>query len=142
MLGWFKSRKKEKNVAYFHSTVAQLLTLQLLPSYSSPKEAFGALMTSKPAAGYVFGFHDALLQSLGLRDPSNKEHAASLIQSSYQSIFGQQAGYALYSMSLAFQNDPVFSKGRMNGGNEVAEFIDNRVPPLGLGRILVLGLEA
>ena len=135
-------RNSEKNETFFLSTVAQLLSVQLLPKYQNPKKAFGELMTNKRAAGYVFGFHDALLQKLGLYEPAHKEHAATLIGNSYKRIFGEQAGFALYSMSVVSQDDPVFFEGRMNGGNELAEYIDKKVQPLGLGRILILGMKA
>jgi hypothetical protein len=140
MFGWFKSKETAKDVESFRSIALQLLSLQLLPAYSSLHEAFGAIMANKIAAGYVFGFHDALLQAFNLR--GDKERAAALIHGSYQNAFGQWGGNALYSMSLNFQDDPAFCSGRMNGGNELGEYLQNKVPPLGLGRILTLGLEA
>ena len=29
----------------------------------------------------------------------------------------------------------------MNGGNEIVQYLEEKVPPLGLGRILILGME-
>ncbi len=124
------------------TTTFNLLSIQLLPKYSNPKQAFGALMTNKRAAGYVFGFHDSLLQKLGLYDPNHKDSSTDLLKQSYKGIFGEQAGFALYTMSLGSQDDSIFIEGRMNGGNEIANYIDSKVPPLGLGRILILGMDA
>lgn len=123
------------------STTSGLISVQLMPKYSSPKEAFGALMTNKRASGYLFGFHDSLLQRLGLYDPSNKNISVKLMEKSYKNLFGEQAGYALFSSTLHSQDDPVFVEGRMNGGNEIVQYLEEKVPPLGLGRILILGME-
>jgi hypothetical protein len=124
------------------STTSGLITAQLMPKYSSPKEAFGALMTNKKASGYLFGFHDSLLQRLSLHDSSNKNNSAELIERSYKNLFGEQAGYALFSRSLDSQEVPAFVDGRMNGGNEIVQYLEEKVPPLELGRILILGMDA
>jgi len=137
-----RSRSGDDNHDFFLSTVKNLLSVQLLPKYSNIKLAYSILMTNKRAAGYVFGFHDSLIQRLGLYDPSNKDRSAALLEQSYKGMFGEQAGFLLYSMSLQWQDDSTFLEGRMNGGNEILDFIDKNVPPLGLGRILILGMEA
>ncbi len=124
------------------STTSGLVAAQLMPKYSSTKEAFGALMTNKRAAGYLFGFHDSLLQRIGLYDPNNKGNSVGLMERSYKNLFGEQAGYALFSSSLHSQDDPEFVEGRLNGGNEIVQYLEEKVPPLGLGRILILGMEA
>ena len=122
----------------FLATVSDLIGAQLIPKFSYPKYAFGALMTNKRAAGYVFGFHDALLQRLGLDDSANKDHPPVLIDTSYKDIFGNQAGYALFSMSLSSQHDTAFRQGRASGGADLIDYLDKDIPPLGLSRILVL----
>jgi len=124
----------------FLSTTSNLLSLQLLPEYSDARQAFPALMTNKRAAGYVFGFHDASLQKLRLRDPNRKEHASALVEESYKHMVGQQAGHALFSASLNWQSDADFMAGRMIGGEDLLNYLDKNVPPLGLNRILILGL--
>lgn len=48
----------------------------------------------------------------------------------------------LFSRSLNGQNDPEFQAGRMAGGNDIVNFVDNKAPPLRLGRIVVLGMDA
>lgn len=120
----------------FVTTVDQLITIQLLPKYQSPKEAFGAFMVNKRAAGYLFGFHDSLLQRLKLASEGNTKNGAELMSISYKRIFGEQAGYALYSTSVSSQQDPEFKEGLMSGGNDLIEYIDNKSPPLGLSLLL------
>ena len=119
----------------FVTMVDQLITIQLLPKYQSPKEAFGELMVNKRAAGYLFGFHDSLLQRLNLSSESKTRQGAELMSISYKRIFGEQAGYALYSSSVSSQQDPDFKQGLMTGGQDLIEFIDNKSPPLGLSLI-------
>jgi hypothetical protein len=131
-----------QDAGFFISTVGALIAAQLLPKYSKAGDAFSALMTNQRAAGYVFGFHDALLHRLGLRDPMNRGPAASLIESSYRRLFGEQAGFVLFDKSVASQDDQLFHEGRMAGGNDLGEYLDAKVPPLGLGRMLILGMEA
>ncbi len=126
----------------FLSAAGTLLSIQLLPRYAQARKAFPAIMTNKIASGYVFGFHDALLERLGLYTPANKESAQALIEKSYKHLFGQQAGCSLFSMSLNSQENAEFQKGRMNGGNEVIAYLEGKIPPLGLGRIVNMGLEA
>ena len=126
----------------FLSAVGTLLSIQLLPRYAQASKAFPAIMTNKIASGYVFGFHDALLERLGLYTPANKESAQALIEKSYKHLFGQQAGCSLFSMSLNSQENVEFQKGRMNGGNEVIAYLDGKKPPLGLGQIVNMGLVA
>lgn len=123
------------------SSASGLITAQLIPKYFNPKEAFGAIMTNKRASGYLFGFHDSLLQRLDLYDPNNKKNSVGLMERSYKNIFGEQAGYILFSSSLNSQHDPKFLEGRMNGGNEIVQYLEENIPPLGLGRILILGME-
>ena len=136
------SEKSKSPQDIYLSSTSSLIAAQLLPKYSIPKEAFGSLMTNRRASGYLFGFHDSLLQRLGLHNPSNKENLVGLIEKSYKNIFGDQAGYALFSSSLHSQDDPEFVEGRMNGGNEIVQYLEEKVPPVGLGRILILGMKA
>lgn len=141
MFGWFKERKKHSDRDSALNIASGLLAVQLAPKFQRPQDAFSTLMTNKVAAGYVFGFHDSMLQRLGLVDPAHPENGATLMKASYQNIFGESAGFALLSMSMNLQSEPSFIKGRMNGGEEFVSFAENKTPPMGLGRMLILGLE-
>lgn len=126
--------KKESKEETFVRTVSDLLSPQLAQGRESARKAFGAVMTDKRAQGYVLGMHDAMLQALGLR--GDKDSARNLMEGCYKGIFGEQAGYALLSMSLGNQDDPVFHKGRMEGGGELDAFLDRKIRPAGLAAIL------
>ena len=123
--------------AIYRRTVAGVVRTQLMTDYAKPSDAFGTLMTNRRAAGYVFGLSDAMLQTCGLRDDADE--AKDLMEECYKEIFGDSSGYALLSMSLHNQDELDFHAGRMEGGNEMAEFIDRKTPPLGLSRILLGG---
>ncbi len=136
----FKWLKKKKGPDIF-SVLVKLLSLQLLPKYPNLKSSFGGLMTNNLAAGYVFGFHDSLIQNMGTYDPSKPEMILELIENNYQKIFGEQAGYVLFNKSIYAQNEPDFQRGRIEGGNELYEYITNKTPAFGLNRILILDLD-
>lgn len=125
----------------FLSLVEGCLILQLGPRFSSLSEAFGSIMADKKAAGYVFGVHDALAQRFGLANSKDKTGDLQPIESSYKKLFGAQAGFALFDMSISRQSDPDFHKGRMIGGSELVELIKDRTPPMGLNRILFFHLD-
>lgn len=121
--------------AVYMKTVSGLIEMQLMTSFPKPKDAFGTLMTNKRAAGYVFGLSDAMLQACGLR--GDKDKAKELMEACYKELFGESSGYALLSMSLRGQDNQDFHAGRIEGGSEMTEFIEKKVPPLGLTRILL-----
>lgn len=89
----------------------------------------------------MFGFHEAFAQSSGLLDVNNPALGLNLIETSYKRLFGDWGGTALFNMSKYLQKDADFHKGRMIGGNELVKFMDGKTQPLGLGRILILGLD-
>ncbi len=124
------------------SLIEQLLTAQLMLKYEHPRDSLPILMTNKVAAGYVFGFHDSCFQTFGRLDPNNPKADLSVIESSYRTMFGAGAGTALFEMSIASQKDSEFQIGRLSGGEEYIEFIQQKSPPLGLQRILLLGFDA
>jgi hypothetical protein len=100
------------------SLVDGLLTVQLMGEYKRLRDAFPALMTNKLAAGYVFGFQDCCLKTLGFVDSKEPEAGSSLIRSNYQSIFGDEAGWALYKMSIDAQMDSEQARKRSSANTE------------------------
>jgi len=60
-------------------------------------------MTKKLAAGYVLGFHSSCLQIFGFLNEKDPDAGFRLIKISYQRIFGDQFGVALFDNSLATQ---------------------------------------
>jgi hypothetical protein len=123
-------------------TIEQLLTLQLVLRVKRLRDAFFELMTNRLAAGYVFGFTDFALQIFGLIDRNDPAAGFDIIKASYQSMFGEQAGFVLFNMSLHSQGESDFDVGRISGGEDFFEFRHHKTPPLGLNRIVCLGIDA
>jgi hypothetical protein len=119
--------------------IDKLLATQLMFICERPRDASSLLMKNKLAAGYVFGFHDSCLQTFGRNDPRGN---LSLMRTSYQSIFGDQSGLALFEMSIASQKESEFQIGREGGGEDYVGFIRQKTPPLGLQSILLLSFDA
>lgn len=135
-----KKPSREEVASFFLDTSEKLFAAQLSPGYESPHDAFSSIITNKLAAGYVFGFQESFLQRFRLLDPNNPGEGLALLETSYQKIFGDFGGGALFNMAKHSQADPDFHKGRINGYDELIRFMESKVPPLGLGRILLLGL--
>jgi len=133
--------KRDEVAAFCLDTIEKLFTAQLSAEFKTPHDAFSSIITNKLAAGYVFGFHESFLQRFRLLDPNNPNEGLALMESSYQKTFGDSSGYALFSMSKSFQSDADFHKGRLNGYEELIGFMESKIPPLGLGRILILGMK-
>jgi hypothetical protein len=64
-----------------------------------------------------------------------------MILESHKKLFDEWAGTALFNMSFHFERkDEDFHMGRLSGGEESIEFMHLKTPPLGLGRILLVGM--
>lgn len=135
MLSWLK-RLMKSDVANYNELIEKLLLCQLTPKFKRVYDSFGALMKDQFAAGYVFGFHDCLGQRMGLYDPKNPGRLFMIIEKSYKSLFGEQAGFILFNQSVSSQNEEEFSNGRLKGGKEIDEYFLNKAQPKGLGAIL------
>ncbi|HEU0233908.1 MAG TPA: hypothetical protein VFQ94_02120 [Gallionella sp.] len=138
---WLKKSKKINESDSFPNLVNSLLSLQLAPSHPNVREAFSTIMVNKFARGYVFGFHDAMLQRFGLVDRTNPGKGLDLMEASYKYIFGDQTGHMLFTSSLYSQDEASFNKGRTSGAEDCVNFVERRIPPMGLSRILIFGLE-
>jgi hypothetical protein len=131
------SKTTSENGKDFQSTIKSLLHVQLSNRFDDPHYASSTFMTDTKAAGYLFGFHDAMAQHIYGRQ--NKERCMAEIRDSYEKLFGPQAGYLLMQMSMHNQEKPEFQLARVQGGTEMYDLIDRRLPPLGLKNHLAFG---
>jgi hypothetical protein len=115
------------------------LQVQLSFRYKQPHEAFHALVTNKKAAGYLFGYHDAMAQRVLRITAETRALGAQFIERSYGNIFGVENGVDLLNQSLNLQENSEFIEGRHMGGSEYVAFAERKVPPLGLSTILAEG---
>lgn len=126
---------RQQSIELFFRASEKLLSAQMFAISESLRAAFPLLMTNRQGAGYVFGFHDSILQRFRLRNDVNA--AQDLMEESYRRLFGEQAGYALFQASLQNQGDAAFARGRIEGGEDFALYATEKQPPLGLNRILL-----
>lgn len=88
------------------------------------------LITDHYALGYVFGYHDAVLQTLKV---DNQTSCLAIMSVSYDTIFGGATNAVpLLRKSLDLQQDEVFRNGMMKGGREAIAFLREQKPSFGL----------
>ena len=107
------------------------LQLQLALDKGSPAN----LLTDKYALGYVFGYHDAVLQGLKV---DNQTTCLAIMAVSYDNIFGGVENAApLFRKSLDIQNDEMFRNGMIKGGSEAVAFLRDKKTLMGLSKWLI-----
>ncbi|MGE3166373.1 MAG: hypothetical protein AB7O52_15820 [Planctomycetota bacterium] len=86
------------------------------------------------ALGYVFGFHDGVLQALEVNDQTE---SMAMMAVSYLKLFGgPDTGAKLFRQCLDLQRNQMFMKGVFAGGGEAVAYLRDRTPPMGLARHL------
>jgi hypothetical protein len=128
MFGFFKKRRPVDPI----TALGSLLWLQVRLEYESFHEMFSTLMTNAVAAGYVFGFIDAWVQMNGRGDPKDP-----LPCEICKAFFGDRAGYMFWTFSLHFQTKRDFQIGRQSGGEDFVAYVQKKIPPMGLSRIML-----
>ena len=119
-------RKNQKKTKAALEVASRALTVQLTLASANAK----TVENDKFALGYLFGFHDGLLQALKV---SSQTEVLAIVAVSFDKLFGdQQTAAALLSKCLALQKDALFMKGMMTGGGEAVAFLKEEAPPMGL----------
>lgn len=122
LLDFFK--KQPSNMEAFAEVAHTLVKTQLwLASINDD-----SLENDLYSLGYIFGVHDALCQSLGMKGDDEMLSAMSI---SYEILFGEELGINLLQKSL-LNEDALLMKGRYCGGEETVEFVRNGKNPVGL----------
>lgn len=131
LAGLFAKRPDAAEVALKIIPTSLLIQLSLVdPSKTTP----GSLMSNHYALGYIFGYHDGVLQALKV---NNQTTSLAIMSVSYDTIFGGPNNAApLLRKSLEIQHDESFKKGVMTGGREAFAFLSEEKPPLGLSECL------
>ena len=89
------------------------------------------LTTNEWALGYFFGFHEGMLQTLGIG--GDRRQAYEVLAHSYVALFENPGlGAHLVNLSIRLQDNLTFEKGRMVGGTEAFDFVSKKHDPLGL----------
>mgnify|MGYP001571781025 CR=1 FL=1 len=89
-----------------------------------------SMSTDHWALGYIFGFHDGVLQALRVNDQTE---SMAIMAVSYQKLFGgPDVGAKLLRQCLDLQRNQTFMKGVFSGGGEAVSYLRDRIPPMGL----------
>ena len=70
---------------------------------------------------------------------NDEEKGMSLLTIIYIKLFGEEDGTNIFRQSLDDQEEPGFTKGLMQGGQEARIFIDSKEPITGLANYLLNG---
>ena len=125
--------KKPESMEIALNIIPPLLQLQLELADSS-KTNTASLICNNYALGYIFGYHDGILQALKVE---NQTTILAIMAVSYDSIFGGVSNAApLFRKSLDIQNDETFREGMMKGGREAIEFLRDKKTSMGLSEWL------
>lgn len=126
--GLFKKKPDRAQVAI--EAISSVLKLQLALGGANDGESVS--LSDEWALGYLFGYHDGVLQAFELGDQTLE---FVVMTASYQELFGS-AGAHFLRKSLDSQSRQTFMKGMFAGGQEATEFISEKKPPLGLSTYL------
>jgi hypothetical protein len=110
------------------------IAMSFLNEAGKTRSDFYELLGTPYVLGYLFGVNDAFIQRYGVRDQAE---AISLMAVIYGRCFGFEAGAEMLPQSLKMQVDSVFLNGRVAGGRDVYEFLQERKVPLGLANHLM-----
>lgn len=126
LAGIFRPKPSATEIAL--KIIPPVIELQL--TLASEKNNPDHLRNDNYALGYIFGYHDGILQVLKVDDQST---ILAIMAVSYDTIFGNQTVAAqLLRKSLNAQRDPTFRQGMIKGGEEAIAFIREKKTPMGL----------
>jgi len=124
VFGFFK--KKPDNGKAALEVISNVLQVQLTLGGGGASAVSGDLW----ALGYIFGFHDSVLQALQVND---QVESMAIMAASYQRLFGgPDIGAKLLRQCLDLQQNQSFRTGVFAGGGEGVAYLRNGTPPLGL----------
>jgi len=105
-------------------------TIQLQMTLASSRYSPEALKDDNYALGYIFGYHDAILQGLKVDD---QLRIIGTLVITYEAIFSDQTvASQLLRKSLDSQHDATFRNGVLKGGGEAISAVRNLQIPMGL----------
>jgi hypothetical protein len=100
------------------------------PGLASPTAARALVSRQHWSLGYVFGFHDGMLQKMGVNEQMD---SLAVMTIGYNKVFGESYGTQTLGKCLWLQSDPEFMRGVLVGGQEAASYLhDPNKRPMGL----------
>lgn len=121
---------KNSDQRHFLTQVASnVLALQISLASAVPS----SISQDHFALGYVFGYHDRVLQLLGVEDPNE---GLAMMAAGYQKLFGEQLGSAVLSRCVDLRGHPRFDKGAFQGEEDAGLYVRARRLSMGLASYL------
>nr|DAK44497.1 MAG TPA: hypothetical protein [Caudoviricetes sp.] len=132
-----KEVAKENFLKLSHNVINMVFVL----CGTTPSGAARQVLVHERAAGYLSGVYFCLVADTGLRKFHKTDEWVAIVRESYINIFGYSYGHLLFSAPSVYKGDADFHEGQKAGLDDIKRYMDNNEPPLGLSRILVLGLK-
>jgi len=125
-----KSSRKTSDKRHYATQVASnILALQISLACAVPSS-----ISSDPfALGYVFGYHDRVLQVLGIEDA---QEGLAMMAAGYRNLFGERLGSVVLSKCVDLRGHPRFEKGAFQGEEDAGLYLRARRLSMGLSSYL------
>jgi hypothetical protein len=133
------SQFDESKQAAFVAAISMMLKLQkALSGKSSIEDSAGNI--NREALGYIYGFTDAALQTIG-QDMADVSLGVPIIFQILTEIFPDTAARCMVFLLDHLGRDPAISNGMMTGGKLYIDFNkpNSKEAPMGLARCLLQG---
>ena len=109
--------------------VSNILALQISLASAVPS----SIRRDPFALGYVFGYHERVLQMLGIED---RKEGLAMMAAGYRSLFGEHLGTVVLGKCVDLQGHPRFVKGAFQGEEDAGQYLQGQRLSMGLASYL------
>jgi hypothetical protein len=130
-----KKRFSDEDQAKFVDAIANMLRIQLIPVGDRSVETDDGL--NKKAVGYVYGFIDAALRTIG-QDMGDESLGVPIAWQVFRKVFPGKEARCVEFLVQNLADDEVAMCGVMNGGQQYMDFNNGKLKtPMGLARCII-----
>lgn len=122
-------RKTSDRRHFATQAVSNILALQISLACAVPS----AIREDPFALGYVYGYHERVLQMLGVDD---RGESLAIMAAGYRNLFGEHLGSTVLGDSVDMQGHPRFLKGAFQGEEDAGQYLRARRLSMGLASYL------
>jgi hypothetical protein len=122
-------RKTSDRRHFATRAVSNILALQISLACAVPS----AIRQDPFALGYVYGYHERVLQMLGVDDRSE---SLAIMAAGYRNLFGEHLGSTVLGDSVDMQRHPRFLKGAFQGEEDAGQYLRAHKLSMGLASYL------
>lgn len=127
MFGMSFERSEKRR--YAAQVASNILALQISLASAVPS----SIRHDAFALGYVFGYHDRVLQEAGVVD---RDEELAMMTAGYNNLFGERLGATVLGTSVELQGDPRFAKGVFQGEEDAGQYLGTEKLSMGLASYL------